>query len=198
MEKNKRRFLFSVFIQDLIAVPLAKFLIQLKFNANLVTLVGLFLAILSGVAYICHAYILGSILFFGALVMDSTDGRVARGTNSFSSFGAKLDAITDKVRSFFVAFCFLWSLEISLIHILIFFGMYIFLPIIRAYLQRNNDDFYDPTISFWDSTPFKKWFISRGILGFYTGWERSVLALLIAPNTIYKLRILCLPLSWRT
>ena len=27
-------------------------------------------------------------------------------TNSFSSFGAKLDAITDKVRSFFVAFCF--------------------------------------------------------------------------------------------
>ena len=83
MEKNKRRFLFSVFIQDLIAVPLAKFLIQLKFNANLVTLVGLFLAILSGVAYICHAYILGSILLFGALVMDSTDGRVARGTNSF-------------------------------------------------------------------------------------------------------------------
>lgn len=189
MEKNKRRFLFSVFVQDLIAVPLAKFLIRLKFKANFVTLVGLFLAIFSGLAYLFHEYFLGSLLFFGALVLDSTDGRVARGTNSFSSFGAKLDAIADKVRSFFVAFCFLWSLEISLNSIFLFFGMYIFLPIIRAFLQRNNNDFYDPTISFWDSTPFKKWFLSKGVLGFYTGWERSVLALLIAPISIYKLEI---------
>ena len=192
MEKNKRRFFFSVFIQDLIAVPLAKLLIKIKCNPNFVTLLGLFFAISSGVLYLYHEYILGSLLFFGALVLDSTDGRVARGTNSFSSFGAKLDAITDKTRSFFVAYCLLFSLDISYFGIFIFFSMYIFLPLLRAYLKLNNKNFYDPTISFWDSTPFKQWFISKGVLGFYTGWERSVLALLIAPLTIFKLEIFIL------
>tara|TARA_B100000427_G_scaffold147118_1_gene122300 strand:- start:8516 stop:9163 length:648 start_codon:yes stop_codon:yes gene_type:complete len=191
MEKNKRRFLFSVYVQDLVAIPLAKLFIRLSCKANYVTLLGLFLAIFSGIAYLNQSYILGSIFFFGALILDSTDGRVARATNTFSKFGATLDAIADKVRSFFVAFCFLWSLDLSLASTFLFFGFYILLPIIRFLMSLKDSNFYDPTILFWDATPLKDWFVDRGVLGLYTGWERSVVALSIAPLTVYKIEIFC-------
>ena len=191
MEKNKRRFLFSVYVQDLVAIPLAKLFIRLNCKANYVTLLGLFFAIFSGIAYLNQSYILGSIFFFGALILDSTDGRVARATNTFSKFGATLDAIADKVRSFFVAFCFLWSLGLSLASTCLFFGSYILLPIIRFLMSLKDSNFYDPTILFWDATPLKDWFVDRGVLGLYTGWERSVVALSIAPLTIYKIEIFC-------
>ena len=55
--------------------------------------------------YLDGRYTMGAIVFV-ALVLDSVDGRVARATNTFSSFGAKLDAIADKTRSIFVAACF--------------------------------------------------------------------------------------------
>lgn len=98
MEKKLRRFFFSVFVQDLFAIPLARLLINMRIKANYVTMVGLISSIASGVLYLTHDYVLGSLLFFIALVLDSTDGRVARGTNTFSDFGAKLDAVADKIR----------------------------------------------------------------------------------------------------
>lgn len=189
MEKNIRRFFFSVFVQDFFAIPLARLFIRLKVKANYVTLLGLLTSIASGILYIDQSYILGSILFFAALILDSTDGRVARGTNTFSDFGARLDAITDKVRSFFVAFCFIWSLNYGLEASLLIFAFYILLPITRAIMSRNDKDFYDPTILFWDATPFKNWFVKNKVWGFYNGWERSVLALTIAPLMAYKIEV---------
>ena len=67
MEKNVRRYFFSVFVQDLFAIPLAKLFIKLKLKANYVTLIGLFSSIASGLLYLDHSYILGSFLFFVAL-----------------------------------------------------------------------------------------------------------------------------------
>ena len=189
MEKNIRRFIFSVFVQDFFAIPLARLLIRLNVKANYVTLVGLLFAIASGLLYLNQNYIFGSILFFAALILDSTDGRVARGTNTFSEIGARLDAITDKIRSFFVAFCFIWSLNYDLPISFLIFGFYIILPLIRLFMSRNDNDFYDPTILFWDATPFKNWFVKHKVLGFYNGWERSVLALAIAPLVIYKVEV---------
>ena len=189
MEKSKRRFIFSVFVQDLIAKPLAKIMIRLKISANFVTLLGLAFAIFSGLAYLYKFYLTGSLLFFLALVMDSTDGRVARGTNTFSDFGAKLDSLADKVRSFFVAFLFLLSLKLDLTNVMLLFGFYITLPLIRFLCIRKDKNFYDPTILFWDATPFKNWFIKKRVLGLYTGWERSVVALMIAPLSTIKIEV---------
>jgi phosphatidylglycerophosphate synthase len=189
MEKNIRRFFFSVFVQDFFAIPLARFFIRLKVKANYVTLLGLLSSIASGVLYIEQSYILGSLFFFAALILDSTDGRVARGTNTFSDFGARLDAITDKVRSFFVAFCFIWSLNYGLTVSVLIFAFYNLLPITRAIMSRNDKDFYDPTILFWDATPFKNWFVKHKVWGFYNGWERSVLALTVAPLMVYKIEV---------
>lgn len=189
MEKNIRRFFFAVFVQDFFAIPFARLLIRLHVKANYVTLVGLLFAIASGLLYLNQNYIFGSIMFFAALILDSTDGRVARGTNTSSEMGARLDAITDKTRSFFVAFCFIWSLNYDLPISIFIFGFYILLPLIRFFMSRNDNDFYDPTILFWDATPFKNWFVKHKVWGFYNGWERSVLALVLAPLMIYKVEV---------
>jgi phosphatidylglycerophosphate synthase len=189
VEKNIRRFFFSVFVQDVFAIPLARLLIRLRVKPNFVTLLGLLFSIASGVLYLDQSYIFGSILFFVALVLDSTDGRVARGTNTFSNFGAQLDAISDKVRSFFVAFCFIWSLKLGLNLVVVVFGFYILLPSIRFLMSRNDENFYDPTILFWDATPFRDWFVKHNVWGFYNGWERSVLALAISPLLAFKLEV---------
>ena len=189
MEKNKRRFFFSVFVQDLFAIPLSKFFIRFSFHPNLVTFFGFISSIISGIFFLEHNYYVGSLLFFLALVFDSTDGRVARGTNRFSDFGALLDSITDKIRSFYVAFCFIWSLGFDLTFSLIIFSYYILLPVFRFFLSRADSQFYDPTILFWDATPFVNWFIKKNVLGFYTGWERSVLALVFAPLVYFKIEL---------
>jgi phosphatidylglycerophosphate synthase len=195
MEKRLRRFFFSVFVQDFFAIPLAKFLINKRIKANYVTLVGLAFSVFSGILYLTHFYILGAFLFFFALVLDSTDGRVARGTNTFSEFGAKLDAIADKVRSFFVAFCFIWSLNFGVFISLLLFAFYILLPVVRYFMSRNDNEFYDPTILFWDATIFKNWFIKEKVLGFYTGWERSVLALVFAPLVTFKIELFVIAIA---
>ncbi|MBA6365567.1 CDP-alcohol phosphatidyltransferase family protein, partial [Colwellia sp. BRX8-8] len=187
MEKNIRRFFFSVFVQDFFAIPLARLFIRFRVKANYVTLLGLLASIASGILYIDQSYILGAILFFFALILDSTDGRVARGTNTFSDFGARLDALTDKVRSFFVAFCFIWSLGYGLTISGLIFAFYILLPITRVLMSRKDADFYDPTILFWDATPLRDWFVKHKVWGLYNGWERSVLALTIAPLVVYKI-----------
>ena len=189
MEKNVRRYIFSVFVQDYFAVPLARLFIKLRVKPNYVTLLGLLFSIASGLLYLNHSYIPGAVLFFGALVLDSTDGRVARVTNTFSDFGARLDAVTDKVRSFFVAFCFVLSLGYDAVLSGCIFGFYILLPLIRVLMSRSDEKFYDPTILFWDATPFRDWFIKNQVWGFYNGWERSVLALAIAPLVIYKVEV---------
>ena len=189
MEKSKRRFIFSVFVQDLIAKPLAKMLIRLGVAANYVTLLGLILSLSSGFAYLYQYYLIGSLLFFSALVLDSTDGRVARGTNTFSDFGAKLDSVADKIRSFFVAYLFLLGLDLGFTTALLLFGLYITLPVVRFLFSLKDKDFYDPTILFWDATPFRHWFVKHSVLGFYTGWERSVVALLFAPLVSSKVEV---------
>ncbi|GAK85666.1 hypothetical protein JCM19238_3256 [Vibrio ponticus] len=189
MEKNIRRFFFSVFVQDLFAIPLARLFIRLNVAANYVTALGLISALASGFLYVGKFYFFGSLFFFIALILDSTDGRVARGTNTFSDFGAKLDAIADKVRSFFVAFCFIYSLEYGLLYSSLIFLFYIFLPLVRAVMSYKDSEFYDPTINFWDATPFRFWFLKHKVWGFYNGWERSVVALLIAPLMTNKMEV---------
>lgn len=182
MEKRVRRFFLSVFVQDLFAIPFARFFIRNRVSPNLVTLIGLGCAIASGILYILKIYEVGSILFFCALIFDSTDGRVARGLDRFSELGAKLDSIADKVRSFFVAGCFILSLELVPYASLGLFLLYLILPIVRILMsRRSHGDLYDPTILFWDGTRLSGWFVQKKILGLYTGWERAAVALIVAP-----------------
>tara|TARA_B100000900_G_C20598400_1_gene724408 strand:- start:2652 stop:3305 length:654 start_codon:yes stop_codon:yes gene_type:complete len=192
MEKNKRRFITSVYIQDLFAIPLAKFCIQIGISANLVTLLGLFLSIYSGYLFFYSNFVLGSIFFGIALIIDSTDGRVARGTNSFSKFGALLDSVTDKFRSIFVALFLLIGIGFSGKELIMYYFLYLLLPCIRFALNLLLKFKDDPTIIFWDSTPMENWFKEKNIVGLYTGWERSVMCLFIAPLTSFTIELFVL------
>jgi len=192
MEKKQRRFITSVYFQDLFAIPLARFLIKHKTHPNLVTFFSFLFAIASGVLYLYQNYWLGSFLFIVALILDSTDGRVARGTNTFSDFGAKLDAWSDKARSIFVALMLLISLELGAFITILIYAHYLMLPIVRPLLKKRLNLLQDPTVTFWDETIFSKWLKRHNLVGFYNGWERAVLAVAIAPLTPYPVQIFVL------
>ena len=185
MEKKQRRFMSSKFIQDPFAVPLARIFIAAGISANMVTCAGIFAAGMSGFCYLNGSYNTGAVAFFVALVLDSTDGRVARATNTFSSFGAKLDAIADKTRSFVVAACFLISLNLELLTTIMLFVYYLTTPLLRATIWRDKGFGHDPAIVFWDSMPIQSWLAKHKVFGPYTGWERSIVCLLVAPISPY-------------
>lgn len=62
---------------------------------NLFTTAGLFAGFYAVVAAMKGAFDLAAIAIFVAMIMDSLDGRVARLTNTQSSFGAEFDSLTD-------------------------------------------------------------------------------------------------------
>ena len=76
---------------------LARVLVWMGCSPNAVTLAGLFLVVISSLAYVWH----GNSLVFGlclafALTTDGLDGAVARLTNRSSRFGGYLDAVVDR------------------------------------------------------------------------------------------------------
>jgi phosphatidylglycerophosphate synthase len=76
---------------------LARVLVWMGCSPNAVTLAGLFLVIMSSLAYVWH----GNSLVFGlclafALTTDGLDGAVARLTDRSSRFGGYLDAVVDR------------------------------------------------------------------------------------------------------
>jgi hypothetical protein len=187
MEKKERRFLTSVYFQDIFAIPLARILIKNKIHPNVVTFFSLFFAVVSGLLYLDQIYWLGSLLFTVALILDSTDGRVARGTNTYSEFGAKLDAWSDKIRSIFVALMLLISLNIGIPTTLFLYAYYLFLPLLRPLVKNRLDLKQDPTVIFWDATIFSPWLKKHNLVGLYNGWERAILVIVIAPLTPYPI-----------
>ena len=187
MEKTVRRFLFSVYLQDPFAKPLAKILIKLKIHPNLVTSFGIIVSGFSANSFLQHQYFSASLFLFIALVLDSTDGRVARGLGKFSKFGAALDAVADKLRSIVVAGAFFVSLSLSVWISIFLFSYYLFLPLVRQLVTYYISNDEDPIFFFWNATPIKSWLANRGLVGLYNGWERAFLALIIGPLTPYPI-----------
>jgi phosphatidylglycerophosphate synthase len=87
------------------SVPLSRRLLRTPVTANQVTLAGFALAILAGLSFSFGTYwagVLGSILYWGSMVLDCSDGEVARGKLGDSKFGAWLETVTDYLSYFLV------------------------------------------------------------------------------------------------
>lgn len=181
MEKNKPRFIASVYVQDIIAKPLAVTLINLKIHPNYITILAIILSVLSGVLYLLNHTVLGGFMFFLALILDSTDGRVARGLQKFSKFGAKLDSFGDKFRSILVLSCIVAAQNISIWYGVTICIFYCFLPFYRLFIHRGNS--IDPLQVYWNNSRFKTWLSDRNLVGLYTGWERAIICCIVAPQT---------------
>jgi len=183
MEKSKKRFFISVFVQDIFAKPLARTLISINCNPNLITGFGLLMSFIACYFFINDLPIIGSGLFFISLILDSTDGRVARGLNLFSEFGAKLDSFSDKIRSFLVSFVIIFSNTPSIYLAGLIYCYVQILPIYRFFFYDYSEDERDPIQIFWESTPMKDWLDKNNLVGIYNGWERAIVVCIIAPLT---------------
>jgi phosphatidylglycerophosphate synthase len=80
------------------SIPVSRRLLRLSVSANQVTVAGFALALLAGLSFSFGTYwagIAGAILYWASMVLDCSDGEVARATLSDSSFGAWLETATD-------------------------------------------------------------------------------------------------------
>lgn len=80
------------------SVRTSPWLVRLRLTANQVTLLGLFLAALSALLFSRREYwpaLVGAILYYASMVLDCSDGEVARVTFSESRFGAWFETAAD-------------------------------------------------------------------------------------------------------
>jgi CDP-diacylglycerol--glycerol-3-phosphate 3-phosphatidyltransferase len=82
-------------------VPIAKILIKLRFSPNLITLIGLALAIVSGFLIsdttIQNHFVYAAIILLMSGILDLFDGAVARLTNNVTQLGAFIDSFSDRI-----------------------------------------------------------------------------------------------------
>ena len=74
--------------------PISK---QINVNPNIITLLGLILAFISGYLFYQQELILGSIFIIFSGFLDMIDGAVARNNNSVTPFGGFLDSTVDRL-----------------------------------------------------------------------------------------------------
>ncbi len=82
--------------------PIARSLVKLHITANVLTFVGLLLAVGVGVAVMNGQMLLGGILMLLSGPMDALDGAVARQSGIPNSFGAFFDSTCDRYAEGFV------------------------------------------------------------------------------------------------
>lgn len=100
--RNIRRF----------SIPLSRRLLRLSISANEVTMAGFALAVLAGLSFSVGTYwagIAGALFYWASMVLDCSDGEVARGTLSDSKFGAWLETVTDYLSYFVVLGGIVWG-----------------------------------------------------------------------------------------
>lgn len=111
--------------------PFLKFLTQMGFTANMLTLVSFGIITIAGVLLALHKSTLGaSVLMFGAF-LDGIDGALAQVDGTKSAFGAFLDSICDHCGDFAIYLGLLFwyiqnnsSMEIILIFVAMFASVF--------------------------------------------------------------------------
>jgi phosphatidylglycerophosphate synthase len=87
------------------SVPVSQVLLRLHVSANQVTIAGLALALLAAVQFTHRAYwpgVIGGLLYYASMILDCSDGEVARASFGDSRFGAWLETVSDYLSYFFV------------------------------------------------------------------------------------------------
>ena len=93
---------FSVLVLRRLSKPITALSVRLGISPNLITFVSLLIGFYSAYLFSQRDYILGALLFQLSLIVDCSDGEVARYTRKFSDFGRWFDASTDRVKEYTV------------------------------------------------------------------------------------------------
>lgn len=94
---------YSVAVLRRLSKPLTSLAVRRGWAPNLITLVSLVIGLLAAGSFAQGsraALLLGAVLLQVSLVVDCSDGEVARMTGRFSRTGAWLDAVTDRIKEF--------------------------------------------------------------------------------------------------
>jgi len=158
-QRRQHEYAINKYYAHLIDPFFTKIAYDLKLTPNTVTILSGMMGIGAAVSFYYHYFVVGAILLQIHHLLDGVDGNLARLMNRCTSFGAKLDKISDQVVRL-VLFCSLSvSLDIALwakwaLPITIFVDLFVvhcfILPHARKYhLHRAK---------------WKKWFLDRGII----------------------------------
>ncbi len=93
---------FSVLVLRRLSKPLTALSVRFGISPNLITFVSLLIGFYSAYLFSQREYLLGALLFQLSLIVDCSDGEVARYTRKFSNFGRWFDASTDRVKEYTV------------------------------------------------------------------------------------------------
>jgi hypothetical protein len=93
---------FSVLVLRRLSKPMTALSVRLGISPNLITFVSLLIGFYSAYLFSQQEYLLGALLFQFSLIIDCSDGEVARYTRKFSNFGRWFDASTDRVKEYIV------------------------------------------------------------------------------------------------
>ncbi|MFM8841477.1 MAG: CDP-alcohol phosphatidyltransferase family protein, partial [Actinomycetota bacterium] len=93
---------FSVLVLRRLSKPITAFSVRFGISPNLITFVSLLMGFYSAYLFSQRDYILGALLFQLSLIVDCSDGEVARYTRKFSDFGRWFDASTDRIKEYTV------------------------------------------------------------------------------------------------
>ena len=94
------------------SIPVSRLLLRLPITANHVTLVGFALSLNAGAAFSRGTYaagLVGALFYWASMVLDCSDGEVARARLGDSRFGAWLETVTDYISYFAVLGGILWG-----------------------------------------------------------------------------------------
>jgi hypothetical protein len=93
---------FSVLVLRRLSKPITAFSVRFGISPNLITFVSLVIGFYAAYLFTQREYVMGAILFQLSLIVDCSDGEVARYTRKFSNFGRWFDASTDRVKEYTV------------------------------------------------------------------------------------------------
>ena len=93
---------FSVLVLRRLSKPITALSVRFGISPNLITFVSLIIGFYSAYLFSQQVYLLGALLFQLSLIVDCSDGEVARYTRKFSNFGRWFDASTDRVKEYTV------------------------------------------------------------------------------------------------
>lgn len=107
---RSKTLLFPLYFIEPVSVVLSLCFYNLRFvHPNFITVVGLFCYGLSCCFFVVGRYFYGSLCFYVALIMDFTDGKLARMKESPSKFGARLDNLVNTYGKVIVVLGILYS-----------------------------------------------------------------------------------------
>lgn len=173
--------LTTIFIYDLIAIPLARMLAALRVHPNMITGLELVVGLVSGIFYAMGLWFWGLALFNLAFLLDCIDGKVARLRGMTSDFGYWFDGVADSARK---PSCCLGITVYCLIH-----NMYIFagLTVVAAFVHRGIHRLYslaDISMEDLEYPEFHIKYLRRIVpraLALYTVYEEQFLQFTVFP-----------------